>query len=278
VKFFVSADMEGIGGITSWDEYEKDYARCRRLFTAEVKAVCEGILASGRKVDRIVACDAHGPGQNLMIEELPDVVLLSRGSGRPLMMMDGIDATFDLAFFVGYHSGVGTRASLMDHTYSSRSFHRVRVNSVEMDEAMINAAVAGHFGVPVGFISGDDKLTRRARSEFGPGILTVTTKYAASRFAAITRHPDRILKELRAKAARAAARAREFKPYRLGKRRPVRLQLEMADTVRADTVALAPGAERVDGRTIVFRAANMLELYQTLRLAAVLALAGGTYL
>jgi D-amino peptidase len=276
MKFFVSADMEGIAAAVSWKEYESDYPRLRKFFTDEVGAVCEGILESGLKVETIVACDAHGTGQNLLVEELPESVLVSRGNGRPLMMMDGLDESFDLVYFVGYHSGVGIAASLMDHTYSARTFHRIRVNGIEVDEGMINAALAGYFGVPVGFVSGDDKLVRRARREFGR-IETVQTKQGSSRFAAISRHPQAVLRELRDRASCAARRCTEFRPYRLGGRRPV-IEMEFTDTIRADLAALIPGVARADGRTIRYRAENFLELYRILRLAAILGIAGGTYL
>ena len=82
MKYFISADMEGIAGAVSWKEYEDEYARYRRIFTAEVGAVCEGILETNPR-SQIVICDAHGSGQNLLIEELPETVLLSRGNGRP---------------------------------------------------------------------------------------------------------------------------------------------------------------------------------------------------
>ena len=276
MKFFVSADMEGIAAAVSWKEYESDYPRLRRMFTNEVKAVCDGILKSGQRVDRILVCDAHGSGQNLLIEELPESVLLSRGNGRPLMMMDGLDSSFDLVFFVGYHSGAGTARSQMDHTYSSSSFYRVLVNGQELDEAMINAALAGYFRVPVGFLSGDDRLIARARRVF-PGIETVTTKYARSRFAAAVRHPDAVQKELTARAARAAARVSEFRPFHLGKG-TLRLELQTIEAARADLIELIPGARRIDGRTLSFRSRNMLEAYRTIRLAAILAASAGAYL
>jgi D-amino peptidase len=277
VKFFISADMEGVAGIVSWKEYEDEFPRLRRFFTAEVNAICEGIIDSGVKVEQILVCDAHGTGQSLLIEDLPKSVLLSRGNGRPLMMMDGLDRSFDLVYFVGYHSGVGTAQSLMDHTYSSRTFYRVRINGVEVDEAMINAALAGYFGVPVGFISGDEQLTRRARREF-PGIEAVTTKTGRSRFAAVVRHPEAVLQEMRSSAGQAAKRAGQFNPYRIGAmRRPV-IELELADTIRADLVALIPGSRRTGGRAVQYRARDFLELYRILRLAAIVGATGAAYL
>lgn len=279
MKFFVSADMEGIAGVVSWKEYESDFPRYRRMFTQEVKAVCEGILDSGARVERILVCDAHGSALGLLVEELPDVVQVSRGSGRPLMMLEGIDNSFGELFMVGYHSGAGTAQSLMDHTYSSRSFYRVLVNGVEVDEAMINAALAGHFGVPVGFVSGDDKLVQRARQEF-PGIETVITKQAVSRFAAIVRHPAEVLEELKEKAAKAASRAQILQPFRLKASDDGRCRIEMQllDTAIADMVALIPGSTRPNGRTVVCEAESILGIYRLLRLAAILAGTANSYL
>jgi D-amino peptidase len=276
MKFFVSADMEGLAAAVSWKEFETDYQRLRRLFTAEVRAVCEGIIDSGQRVERIVVCDAHGSGESLLVDELPRPVRVARGSGRPLMMLHGLDSTFDLALFVGYHSGAGTADAQMDHTYSARSFYRVRLNGIEADEAIINAALAGWYGVPVGFLSGDDKLVRHARKVFG-AIETVATKQAVSRFAAITRHPAEVLDELKTKAGRAAQRVREFRPYRVS-RGSVLMELQMATTAHADMVALIPGAKRTDGRVLSYRAKDMLEAYRTLRLAAILAGSATAYL
>ena len=279
MKFFVSADMEGIAGVVSWKEYESDFPRYRRMFTQEVKAVCEGILDSGARVERILVCDAHGSALGLLVEDLPEVVQVSRGSGRPLMMLEGIDNSFGELFMVGYHSGAGTAQSLMDHTYSSRSFYRVLVNGVEVDEAVINAALAGHFGVPVGFVSGDDKLIQRARQEF-PGIETVITKQAVSRFAAIVRHPAEVLEELKEKAAQAASRAQSLQPFRLKASEDGRCRIEMQllDTAIADMVALIPGSTRPNGRTVVCEAESILGIYRLLRLAAILAGTANSYL
>jgi D-amino peptidase len=273
---FVSADMEGLAGTVSWNEYERDLPRLRQQFTREVKAVCDGLLGSGVPVQRVLVCDAHGSGENLLIEELPDRVLVSRGSGRPLMMMHGLDAGFDMVLLVGYHAGAGTARALMDHTYSSRSFYRVLINGREMDEAMINAALAGHLGVPVGLVSGDRELVRRARREF-PGAETVVTKFGASRFGAIVRAPAAVCRELAAAAARAARRVREMRAYRIGPG-PVRVELQLATTGHADLVGLIPGVRRIDGRTIRYRSPNMLEAYRMLRLAAILAVSASAYL
>jgi D-amino peptidase len=150
------------------------------------------------------------------------------------------------------------------------------LNGIEVDEAMINAALAGYYRVPVGFVSGDSKLVRHARRVFA-GIETVVTKQAVSRFAAIARHPAEVLEELQMKATRAAERARQFRPFTVG-RGAVRVELTMATTGHADMVELIPGAVRTDGRTIKLRCPDMREAYRSLRLAAILAGSVNAYL
>ncbi len=47
MKIFLSADIEGITGVTHWDETEMgqaEYAAAREQMDAEVAAACEGAL------------------------------------------------------------------------------------------------------------------------------------------------------------------------------------------------------------------------------------------
>uniref|UniRef100_A0A7C6AAY2 Peptidase M55 n=1 Tax=candidate division WOR-3 bacterium TaxID=2052148 RepID=A0A7C6AAY2_UNCW3 len=271
-KFFISVDYEGIGGTVSWQEFSQEPARFRKLMANEVTAVIEGIREAYPE-SAIVICDAHGLGHDLLFEELPFGVMVVRGSPRQYSMIDTIDKTFDLLYFVGYHSKAGTVASTMDHTYSSATFYRIKINQQEVDEAMINAAVAGHFGVPLGFVSGDDKLIASVKQVFGKEIETVITKYSRSRFAALTRHPKDIGAEIKAKAKNAALKINTFKPFRFPS--PCQIELQLNDTVRAQQVALIPGSKMIDGRTVSYKANNFLDGYKFILLAATLGSAAG---
>jgi D-amino peptidase len=272
MKFFISVDYEGIAGTVSWEEFRLEPARLRRLMTNEVVAVVEGIRDGNSKA-RIVVCDAHGFGHDLLFEDLPSGILVVRGSPRPYSMIDTIDQSFDLLFFVGYHSKVGTTASTMDHTYSSSTFYRITINDQEVDEAMINAAVAGHYRVPLGFVSGDDKLIASIKKVFGKEVETVVTKYSRSRFSALTRHPKDVCTELKVKAKNAVKKTKYFKPFRF--RYPCQMELEFNDTVRAHEVSLIPGAKKIDGRTIRFTARDGLEAYKLILLATTFGIAAG---
>ena len=159
MRVFISADIEGIVGTTSWDEtgatkpgYE---AACRQM-TAEVKAACEGAIAAGADYIRIK--DAHGSSRNIDITQLPACVELIRGgAGLPFSMAYGVDETFDAAFFVGYHSPAGTNENPLSHTYSTKTT-RITLNGEPCSEFMLYSWAAASVGVPTVLLAGDRAL------------------------------------------------------------------------------------------------------------------------
>ena len=87
LKIYISADMEGVVGVVTNEQLGPqgfEYARFREFMTQEVNAAIEGAVAAG--ASEIVVSDSHGNGQNLLIEKLPQDILLVRASPRPLMM------------------------------------------------------------------------------------------------------------------------------------------------------------------------------------------------
>src|SRR3546814_17699783 len=85
MKIYISADIEGVDGITNWNEAEKnhpDYPEFRERMTEEVVAACEGAIAAG--ATEILIKDAHGSGRTILAERLPDCARLVRAwSGQP---------------------------------------------------------------------------------------------------------------------------------------------------------------------------------------------------
>jgi D-amino peptidase len=51
-------------------------------------------------------------------------------------MVEGIEAGFDAAMFVGYHAMAGTRHAVIDHTYTG-IVHQVRLNGRPAGELAI---------------------------------------------------------------------------------------------------------------------------------------------
>ncbi|HJR34563.1 MAG TPA: M55 family metallopeptidase, partial [Gemmatimonadales bacterium] len=156
LKVFISADMEGIAGVVTADQLGPpgfEYERFRGFMTAEVLAAIQGARDAGATT--IVVADAHGNGQNLLIERFADDVTVIRSWPRPLGMMQGIDSSFSAAVFIGYHAGTTNPAGVRAHTLSSATLTSVALNGIAVPEAGLSAAIAGHFGVPVVAVSGD---------------------------------------------------------------------------------------------------------------------------
>ena len=152
-KIFISVDMEGITGVVQPAQLGPDgfeYQRAREWMTGEVNAAIAGIRGAGPA--EILVCDSHGNGQSVLIDKLPDDVRIVRGFPRPLEMMQGIDDSFAAAVFIGYHGSEWTADAVRGHTISSAKLLGIKLNGNEVSEGMFNAALAGHFGVPVAFI------------------------------------------------------------------------------------------------------------------------------
>jgi D-amino peptidase len=272
LNFFISFDLEGVSGVTSWSDMKvdaPDFLRIRQSATAEVNAAVRGIRMAGTKVDEIMICDAHSRGDNLLLDELEKGVHLVRGAPRNYYMVEGISEKFSAAFFIGYHAMAGTAGGFMDHTYSSSSIYNVRINGRDVGETAINAAICGHYGVPLALVSGDDRLVREARSFFGTKVETVTTKYGISRFAGRCRHPADVSREIEAKAERTARRLHNMKPFVF--KSPILGEIDVMNTLIGHVISRLPGLKRLSGRKFSCRSKNILDFYTQLMLVCDLA-------
>jgi D-amino peptidase len=258
LKIYISVDMEGVVGVVTNEQLGPsgfEYGVARERMTAEVNAAIEGARAAG--ATEIVISDSHGNGQNLLLENLPKDVTVVRSWPRPLMMMQGIDETFDAVIFIGYHSSTTNPEGVRAHTISSARLTDVRLNGVSMPEAGINAAIAGHFGVPVIMVSGDDAIVKEARSLLGD-IEGAVVKWAYSFHSARTLMPEAAYELIRAKAERAVERLDEFEPYRL--ETPVTLDVRFKNYRPPEVLAYLPIVERTDSHSIRFIGKDMVEV------------------
>ncbi|MEZ4415706.1 MAG: M55 family metallopeptidase [Gemmatimonadota bacterium] len=256
LKVHISADLEGITGVVTDEQLGPggfEYARFREFMTDEVNAAIEGARAAG--ATEIVVADSHGNGQNILIERLPDDVLLVRSWPRPLAMMEGIDSTFDAAVFIGYHSSTTNTEGVRAHTMSSANLTAVRLNGVEMPEAGINAAIAGHFGVPVVAISGDDAIVAEAQGLLGD-IEGATVKWALGFHSATTMMPRPAQQLIREKVEAGVRRHGSLRPYRLNG--PIELEISFKHYRQAQVLAYLPFIELKDAHTIRMTAPDMV--------------------
>lgn len=166
-KIFMSVDIEGVCGVTHWDETVKDkadYEEFRQQVTREVAAACEGALQAG--ATDIVVRDAHDSARNIIAADLPEQVRLIRGwAGHPYCMMHGLDSSFDGAVMLGYHAGGGDSGNPLSHTMTNSCATSISINGAQVTEFYINALIASLENVPVVFVSGDKAVCDEARAK-----------------------------------------------------------------------------------------------------------------
>lgn len=257
-KVLISVDMEGITGAVTADQLGPtgfEYARFREFMTAEAVAAVEAAKESG--ATEILVVDAHGNGQNLLIERFPADVRIVRSWPRPLMMVEGIDSTFAAVVFIGYHSSTTNPRGVRAHTISSATLAAVELNGVAMAESGINAAIAGHFGVPVVAISGDDAAVAEAQQLLGP-IEGAVVKRSLSFHSANTLTPQAGQALIKEKVKAGLAKRAALKPYIL--RGPIRLDVTFKNYTPAEIVAYLPGIQRLTAHAIRFTGRDMVEV------------------
>jgi len=264
LKVFISVDMEGICGVINWDETGQggpDYGMFRTLMTQEVNAAISGAVAAG--ATEILVRDAHDSARNILPELLdPRARLLREWTYGPLSMMEGIDNTYDAAIFIGYHARAGTPDAVLKHTMTTKLLD-VIINGKKMPEAGINGLIAGHFGVPVVLVSGDQAIARQAKELFGD-IETAVVKEAIST-AAIMLHPSKARDLIRDKTTAALKRLKDFKPLKFNP--PYALDVAFADEALAQKASWIPGAVRKDEHTVSFTTNDFMEMLKLFRLS-----------
>jgi len=257
-RIFLSVDMEGVAGAVTGEQLGTggfEYQRFREFVTQETLAAIQGAREAG--ATSFVVADSHGNGQNLLIERFPDDVEIVRSWPRPLGMMEGIDDSFDAAFFIGYHSGATNPEGVRAHTFSSANYAAVALNGRPMPEGGFSAAIAGHFGVPVALVTGDDATVAEMLELLGD-VEGVVVKEALGFHSARTLTPAAAQARIREGARRAVERLGDFRPHRLDG--PPVLDLTFQSYRPAEILAYLPVVERVESRTVRYRAADMVEM------------------
>lgn len=258
LKVYISADMEGVVGVVTSDQLGPngfEYALFRQIMTNEVNAAIEAAREMG--ATEILVSDSHGNGENLLIEQLPADIQLIRSWPRPLMMMEGIDASFDAVIFIGYHASTTNTRGVRAHTMSSANLTAIRLNGVDMMEASINAAIAGDFGVPVVMISGDDAVVEEAQQLIGD-MEGAIVKWSLGFHSARTLMPEASYALIKERVRAALGRLDDFRPYRMDG--PVELEISFKNYMPAELMAYLPNVDRVDAHTIRFVGRNMVEI------------------
>lgn len=257
LKVYISVDMEGVVGTVTGDQLGPtgfEYARFREFMTREALAAITAAKEAG--ATEILVADSHGNGENLLIELFPPDVRIVRSWPRKLEMMGGIDETFDAALFIGYHASTNNVTGVRAHSFSSATLSRVAINGTNVTEGAWNAAIAGHFKVPIVMMSGDDAAIAEVRSLVG-NIEGAETKRSLGFHSAATLTPQASYDLIAQKVKAALARRADFKPYVV--QTPLTIDISFKNYLPAEVLSYMPGVERTDAHSVRFRARDMRE-------------------
>ena len=261
MRVLISADMEGVSGITSTDEllYGKpEYDRARALMTDDVNAAVEGAFEAG--ATEVIVNDSHWTMTNVLLERLDPRADLIKGFHKYLCMVEGVQNGADAVFFVGYHAMVGHSDGVANETIIGREMIETRMNGAPVGELGINAALCGHYGAPVVLATGDDALEKEVRATLADNVECAITKYAIDRWTARCLSLQRSREAIREGAARALSNLDGFAPHRV--EGPITLEVEFTSTSEAHWGALVPGTERKGPRTVSYTADNIVDAWK----------------
>jgi D-amino peptidase len=259
MRLYISADIEGIAGVVSRDNLSPgrfEYEAARDWMTQAVVSACEAAHELGAQ--EIVVSDSHGTGQNIRYERMPAYVQLVRSWPRPLGMMQGVEVgAYDGALLIGYHAGGANPRGTLSHTISGEFFHEVRLNGQVMSEAGLSAAIAGHFGVPVLLVAGDDVVVKESCDLLGD-IATACLKFSQGWLSARNLSPAHADAALKAGVEDAVGRIGRTRPYVVDG--PFTLEIRLRNRFMAEWLGYLEGIEQLDAYTVRYCTAEIISV------------------
>jgi D-amino peptidase len=170
----------------------------------------------------------------------------------------------DGVLFLGYHARNGTPKAVLDHTWSSKTVANLWLNDILTGEYGLNAALAGHFGVPVIMTTGDQSACGQVVDLLGDMEIAVV-KQATGRFAAECLALQVTQEMIFLSAGRAVGRLEERDvpdPFVLDS--PIRVTVEFFTSDMADKASNIPFMQR-EGTRVSFSTQDMVSAYNGFR-------------
>ena len=248
MKVYISADMEGITGVTHWDEVDQQknpYPKFQKQMSLEVAAACIGAKKGG--ATEVWVKDAHASGRNILPEYLPVGVRLIRGwSGHPYSMVQELDYSFDALIMIGYHSRAGQGGNPLAHTMSSSKIDSIYLNDMQTSEFLLHAYVAAKHKVPIVFLSGDVGLCEEVLKII-PTISTHATMIGIGD-STISIHPKESVEQIQSKVAISLKKDLSNSLLEVPKSFEIKIRFNKAQNAYSASHYL--GAKQVDPKTV----------------------------
>jgi D-amino peptidase len=234
MRILIMSDMEGVSGIVTWDQVtggKPMFEEGRRLYTEEINAAVRGARAAG--ATQIVVVDCHGAGGdwtfNSLIPERLDEHCEWVAHHPWSRYTELLEEQCDACLLVGMHARSGTPDGVLCHTISTVKWRNLWFNDDLVGETGINAALCGHFGVPVALVTGDEAVCREARELIGDGLTTVAVKRGLSRYSARQIPPVRARHLIEDGARRALENLSAVRPYVPSRPTMITIEVETVD-------------------------------------------------
>jgi D-amino peptidase len=257
VKIFISADIEGVTGVTNWDETIKgnpDHPEFAKQMTYEVAAACEAANEFG--VSEILIKDAHESGRNIDHRLLPQNTKLIRSwAGSLFSMVQELDDSFDAVVFIGYHSAGGRNENPLSHTMNTM-VNSVKINDEIASEFTIHSYIASYLDIPVVFLSGDLGICEDAKKA-SPKIQTVAVKEGKGG-STINIHPELALQMIKTGVKIGLSKTKEELKIEIPKE--FKVEIEYQKHIDAYRNASYPGAVQTNEKTIEFNTNDYIEV------------------
>ena len=259
IRVLVYHDMEGLAGQDDWRTYlfshPEKYPEGQKLLAADLNAVIDGLFAGG--ATQVDVVDAHGSGnpQPDVRRDLLDTRAKQVIRDQPFDPYVDITTpnTYDAVVAVAMHAKTGSRG-FASHTITLGM--DVLINDKPITESEIVGYSWGRVGVPVIFVSGDDRLREDLRVM--PWIEFVITKKATSASTVELRPIDSVHAEMREKAARAVRNIAKAKVMTLTL--PLRAGLHAVPPASLASLKGIPGITYTD-QTVTFTAPDFRAAY-----------------
>lgn len=211
----VFADIEGSFGIWRMRQCRtgtSEWQYGRECLTQDVNHVVKGVFDAGAK--SVIVKDTHDTGFNCLVDRLdPRVKYIGGHFIKPTFFGD--ISNYDLVLYCAIHAASGTPDAFFPHTHYG-VFSEVRLNDRPVCEMDIYGGYLGEFGVPIGFVSGEDIAVQQALKSL-PWAESVVVDKGKEAYTSPEASPEYLKKgrlELEEKAASAIKNISRMKPLK----------------------------------------------------------------
>lgn len=263
MKFYISADIEGVTDVTDRDEiikYEPAFEEAALQMTKEVDAACKGLNKKGAK--EILVKDAHATGRNISHRLLPrNTKLIRAWSGSSFSMMQELDESYDGVLFIGYHSPVTSGDSPLAHTINGAVLESIKLNGEIMSEFRLNSYMAAYYEVPVIFISGDKGICDEAK-DFNKNINTIAVKEGKGN-STINIHPDLALELIEKEVEKSLNGDLNKALIELPETFELEIRYRLHGTLEENINY--PNTKKIDAKTLSYKSNDFLDIIKAIK-------------